>query len=315
MAVYLGALNYLIPRGTIGGAGQQPRIKPTIIVLHTNASNTSIAGAASLMKNTTKGQEFHFQQEASGTGRVAGRLAQYVDTSIRADNNYKVNSFVSGGVLCGAISIETADHGTPYELSWTDLGQRKNLEDLVVWLCQTHGIPARRCPGPFEPGIGYHSIWGYNTSSNMNVNPWTNAVGKICPGPGKIREFPDLLAAVARRVAGGAEEEPVTPAEIEAVSTKAAQKVWDTMIANVSAPGADPVAAKTAMAYVLRNTAATYLGTDPAGVTTKQDLDQLELAVADLTKKVEALGTGGGTIDVAALAEAVADEMAARLNE
>jgi hypothetical protein len=46
-------------------------------------------------------------------------------------------------------------------------------------------------------------MWGYNTPSNMNVNPWTNTVGKICPGPGKIREYPDLLAAVARRVAGG----------------------------------------------------------------------------------------------------------------
>jgi hypothetical protein len=223
MAVYPGAVNLLIPRGTIGGAGQQSRIKPTIIILHTNASNTSLAGAASLMANTTKGQEFHFQQEASGTGRVAGRLGQYVDTTIRADNNLKANSFVSGGVLCGAISIETADHGSPYEKSWTDLGQRKNLEDLVVWLCKTHNIPARRCPDPFSPGIGYHSIWGYNTSSNMNVNPWTNAVGKICPGPGKIREFPDLLAAVARRVAGGAEEEdmPLDAADI----TKIGQEV------------------------------------------------------------------------------------------
>jgi hypothetical protein len=216
MAVYPAAVNLLIPRGTVGGANQQPRIKPTIIILHTNASNTSLAGAASLMLNTTKGQEYHFQQEASGSApRVAGRLGQYVDTTIRADNNYKANSFYSNGVLCGAISVETADHGSPYEKSWTDLEQRKNLEDLVVWLCMVHGIPARRCPDPFSPGIGYHSMWGYNTSSNMNVNPWTNTVGKICPGPGKIGEFNDLLASVARRVAGGAEEDDMYDAAAE----------------------------------------------------------------------------------------------------
>jgi hypothetical protein len=297
MAVYPGALNMLIPRGTIGGSGQQPRIKPTIIILHTNASNTSIAGAASLMKNTTKGQEFHFQQEASGAGRVAGRLAQYVDTSIRADNNYKVNSFVSGGVLCGAISIETADHGSPYEKSWTDLGQRKDLEDLVVWLCKTHVIPARRCPDPYSPGIGYHSIWGYNTSSNMNVNPWTNAVGKICPGPGKIREFPDLLAAVARRVAGGAEEDmPLSSTDITAI-------------------GGEVTRVLRAPEFQVGFVDQIVQSTQAEVRTLSQDVDHLQVAIADLTTKVEALGTGGGTIDVAALAEAVADEMAARLNE
>jgi hypothetical protein len=300
MAVYPQAVNMLIPRGTVGSSSAQPRIKPTIIILHTNASNTSLAGAASLMLNTTKGQEYHFQQEASGTsGRVAGRLGQYVDTTIRADNNYKANSFMSGGVLCGAISVETADHGTPYQESWTDLGQRENLEDLVVWLCMVHGIPARRCPDPFSPGIGYHSMWGYNTSSNMNVNPWTNTVGKICPGPGKIGEFNDLLATVARRVAGEAEEDDLpTPKEVwehvlpplgDLGGGPAQAVVQDARLAARSAHTAALAANSTAAkAQANTDTLEGTVGTIATHVTELAD------AVAALTAKVDALQPGEG---------------------
>jgi hypothetical protein len=135
-------------------------------------------------------------------------------------------------------------------------------------------------------------MWGYNTSSNPNINPWTNAVGKICPGPGKIREFPDLLASVARRVNGGAEEEPVTPAEIDAI----AKKVWDTLIDNVSDPKAADVPARTALAYVLRNTAATYLGTSDAAIAVSNALQGLKLQAQEIIDAINALepGEGGG---------------------
>ena len=289
MALYIPpAVNMLIPRGTFGGAGQQPRIRPTIIILHTNASNTSLAGAASLMKYTTKGQEYHCQQEAPGTGRIAGRIGQYVDFEIRADNNYRANSFMSGGVLCGAVSIETADHGTPYEKSWTDLGQRRNLEDLCVWLCQVLNIPARRCPDPYSPGIGYHSMWGYNTSSNMNVNPWTNAVGKICPGPGKIREFPDLLAAVARRVAGGTEEDDLPTVN----------EVWNFPLPALGALGSAPAHAAVQEARFNARTAVAQTDTLEGEVKTlREELAAVMNEVHVLQEQVAKLtpGEGGGT--------------------
>jgi hypothetical protein len=325
MTLYPGAINMLIPE-----SGSQPRIRPRALILHTNASNTSIAGAASLMARSD--QEFHWQMEAPGTGRVAGRLAQFVDTTTRADNNFRGNSWEEGGVLYGCCSCETADHGSPYEKSWTDLGQRDALEDLCVWYCQTHNIPPVRPVNPWAPGIGYHAMWGYNVASSTGSgtygvytapdgrrahlnNPWTNALGKICPGPGKIREYPDLLAAVARRVAGGAEEEPVTPAEIEAVAKRSAQLVWDQLIDNVADPTKPDVPARSALAYTLRNTAASYLGEAPGDVTVQGHLTSLSNEVAELRQVVENLQVGGGTVDVAAIAEAVADEMANRLEE
>jgi hypothetical protein len=304
MALYPAAVHMLIPE-----SGSQPRIRPRALILHTNASNTSLAGAASLMARSD--QEFHWQMEAPGDGRVAGRLGQFVDTTTRADNNFRGNSWTEGGVLYGCCSCETADHGSPYEKSWTDLGQREALEDLCVWYCLTHGIPPVRPANPFAPGIGYHAMWGYNVASSTGSgtygvyvapdgrrahlnNPWTNALGKICPGPGKIREYPDLLAAVARRVAGGAEEEPVTPAEMDQI----AAKVWGYLIDNVADPTADDVPAKTAFAYTLRNTAATYNGTDPAGVAATDRLTRLETEVAELRQAVAEGGVLTGQLNV-----------------
>lgn len=213
MALAPGVELHLIEEGDQDGVGDQPRIRVRGVILHTNGGNVSCAGALSLMNRSD--QDYHFQQE-TGTGK----LCQYEHTDTRGDNNYRGNSFTIDGQLWGYIAIETADLGSPWERSWTDLGERRNLEDLLVWICQTHGIPARRPNDPWDFGIGYHSMWGYNVASATGEgtyghfttangtrallnNPWTNTLGKICPGPGKIREYPALLAAVAARLDGG----------------------------------------------------------------------------------------------------------------
>ena len=68
--------------------------------------------------------------------------------------------------MCGAVSIETGDNyyaGDPrLGMGWTQLGQRAALEDLLVQICRTTGIPARVCRDPFDRGIGYHAMWGVN---------------------------------------------------------------------------------------------------------------------------------------------------------
>lgn len=222
MAQFPGAIKMLIPEGDLAGGDDQPRIHPVLIILHTNASNRTIEQIRAQYLNSNG--EAHFQLETR-TSPASGRLAQYVDTDIRADNNYRANSFVVGGELRGAISIETGDLGSPYTKNWTDLGQRQMLEDLLVWLCLTHNIPPIRATSWNGVGIGYHAMWGYNdrqsgngtygrftaedgTTGRLN-NPWTNTYGKICPGPapgvpgGKIGEFDELLSAVALRVLEG----------------------------------------------------------------------------------------------------------------
>lgn len=221
MPLYPGAIKLLVPQGTVGNPAQQSKIVPRGIIVHTNASNTSIERLHDLYMPGSGygGGEAHFQLE-TGVAPGSHRLAQYVDTDIRADNNYHANSFTLNGTLYGYLSIESGDLGQPYDKTFTDLGQRQQLEDLLVWMCQTHNIPAIQCADPQAPGIGWHAMWGFNTPCATGTgtygvftapdgrrgclnNPWTNTFGKICPGPGKISEMPDIIAAVAARVAGG----------------------------------------------------------------------------------------------------------------
>jgi hypothetical protein len=191
MALYSGAAQMLLPE-----SATQPRIRPVLVVLHTNGGNNTLESSYRYWQGADT--EAHFQLEC-GPPNGRGRLGQYIDTGTRADSQSAANSFYRAGVLCGAISIETSDLGSPWEKSWTDLGQRQTLEDWLVWACATHGIPpvlAYADPAGGWTGIGYHH----------QVPSWSNAA-HICPGPGKIREVPNLIAAVAARL----KEEPMTP--------------------------------------------------------------------------------------------------------
>ena len=203
------------PMGLFPQSVEQPDIKPTIVIVHTYVGNPSLESNLAAMEPLSFTGEHHFYLRVGGDD-----LAQFLSTTTRADNNFKANSFNAGGVKCGAISIETGDKfndgDRDLNRSWSDLRQFDALADLVAWCCETHDIPVRRCPSPFEAGIGYHSMWGYNEwgsgdgvyghhvdseGRRMRLNnPWTNIVGKTCPGPGKTAEFPKLLDAVARRV-------------------------------------------------------------------------------------------------------------------
>jgi hypothetical protein len=203
----------------------QDRIRPISVIVHTHVGNPSLENAHSFLGES--GNEHHFNLRVGGT-----ELAQYMDTEVRADNNWQANSFHRGGELCGAISIETGDRfhdGDPgLTASFSDLGQFDVLADLVAWCCRTHGISPQVCRSPFGPGIGYHAMWGFNERGDGNGtfgrydvpeefgggtarlnNPWTLALGKPCPGPGKIGEFTRLLEAVRRRLGddGPAEDE------------------------------------------------------------------------------------------------------------
>jgi hypothetical protein len=225
VGIYERAEQFILPQ-----SGTQKRITPISIILHTVVGNVTLERTRDFWKTNKEGKEAHFAME------VGGRLGQYMDTHVDADNNFRANSFTYNGSIerlrnkrCGAISIETGDKfadGDPnLTSSWSDLGQRQALEDLLVDVCRTENIPPAKCPSPFEAGVGYHSMWGFNElgpgdgkyghitdDDGRNIrlnNPWTNTVGKICPGPGpgvaggKIGEFDEVLAAVRRRLSSG----------------------------------------------------------------------------------------------------------------
>lgn len=155
-------------------AGEQPAIRPTQHIYHVSASL-----ADSLYGYWTSpgvGLESHLHRALDGYGE------QYVDTGRSADANLAANRRPDG---TGAISEESA--GLADGL-WTP----QQVRALVADGRQTHllhGIPLRICRDPGDPGYGWHSMWGLNTRDNPALNPWTSAVGKVCPGPHRIEQL------------------------------------------------------------------------------------------------------------------------------
>jgi hypothetical protein len=210
-------------------------------------------------------------------------------------------------------------------------------------------------------------MWGYNVASSTGEgtygvytapdgrrahlnNPWTNALGKICPGPGKIREYPDLLAAVARRVAGG----PDTPTRRRKVFRDIVDEKGNRFLSDgqtirwmrnaaavayghsLAVDAGNPSVLTATAAQIKGGTFGAYI--DNSGVypgeseslhadvrfsadallqaTLSKNAAVEAAKVAGETKElVENLQVGGGTVDVAAIAEAVADEQARRMGE
>lgn len=150
----------------IAPGANDPRITPTQAILHVDAG-----GASSLFDyflRRSGGVESHFFV------KWTGEIEQYRDTDFEADANYRANP--------RAISIETQGFG----LGKWNLRQLAAIKMLLGWLHETHpAIPLVECPGPFEPGIGYHTMWGAPSD-------WT-PVAKSCPGPNRIIQFNDEI--------------------------------------------------------------------------------------------------------------------------
>lgn len=214
-------------------AATQSPIRPVQVILHTIVG--SAAGAIRIMEGDSTPGESHF------VNPFVGAATQLMPVNRRADCNWKVNAWVTpidlqledgvvvpAGTVCGAISIESEDDGSPEDTPWNQ-NQIDWFVDLLAWARTEWKIPLERCPDPFLPGVGYHSMFGYNrlkvwepnavppygtvvlSGRQVNVyNPWTNAVGKSCPGPARIGQFDGIVTA-ARALVEPAPEPPTTP--------------------------------------------------------------------------------------------------------
>lgn len=176
MAVPQFALSRLIPAGS-----NDPDIIPIGVILHVDAGNAF--SLHDYFDGPSGGIESH------GHIRSDGVLEFYRDTTKEADANLKANSFIGkDGKRYGFISIETQGYGAG---QWND-AQLATIKQFLTWAHETHDIPLIVCSGPFEPGIGFHTLF-----------PWIwTPVAKSCPGPDRIKQFYDVLGpwmVVARK--------------------------------------------------------------------------------------------------------------------
>lgn len=207
----------------------------------------------------------------------AGDLAQFIGTETRADANAAANRRADG---TGAISIETASN-TGATDPWT-AEQVEELIKLGVWAHRQHGIPLRLCRSADDPGFGWHK----------QFDAW-NPSAHACPGSARIKQFKEVVfPGVVARAAGQIPEEDDMPE---------AADVWKADVIDAAAPPYNNSDWETNKKW-----SAGY-----ALFTTMNTGRKVEAKVDALTKKVDALTTGG--VDLDALAEKVADLLAARL--
>lgn len=175
----------------VPGAGSQPIVRITQGIAHVAASEgNSLHGYFSGASGGVESHEYI---------RYDGTAEQYVDSGRSADANVAANRRPDG---TGAYSIETAGLADGH---WTDTQLDRLVADFR-WLHAAHGVPLRICRSPADPGIGWHCMWGFNTRANPHVNPWTTALGKVCPGPNRVLQLRNVIIP---RLAGA------TPLEVE----------------------------------------------------------------------------------------------------
>jgi len=160
------------------GLSKDPPIRPIGIILHVSASNAdSLYG---WFNGPSGGVESHFHIPLK-----PGQVEQYRDTNREADANYKGNSWIEGNERLGFLSVETAGLG---DGEWNDY-QLRELEKLIRWASAAHKFPLRVTSGYHSPGIGYHVQFG----AGEGTNSWSNARGKVCPGPKRIAQIKNVL--------------------------------------------------------------------------------------------------------------------------
>lgn len=162
----------------------------------------------------------YFNQKGSPTShfyvRKDGTIEQYVDTKYRApanlDGNSSLISFESQG---GVKNVDSEP--------WT-AAQVEALAECIAWLHKVEGVPLQLMPNSkvTSTGIGYHKL-GVDPYRVSGGEKWSSSYGKVCPGAGKIKQIPAIVAR-AKQLAGGTPpskpDVPNTPEEEISVAAR-----------------------------------------------------------------------------------------------
>lgn len=152
------------------------KIVPWSVIMHTNAAPayTRWERLWAYMNRADINIESHLQVDLDGA------IVQMVPFNVKADCNYKANSFQTPAGLAGAISIETADRGaaTLNTTPWT-VAQLDAIVGAVAAVGHKYGIPYSQPTAWNDRGVGHHSLF----------QEWSVYKGKTCPGASRIRQM------------------------------------------------------------------------------------------------------------------------------
>jgi hypothetical protein len=157
-------------------AKTQAKIEPWSIILHSQAGprSTSWRNLFTFWQRKEIDGEAHFIVNLDGT------IKQAMPCNVKADCNFKANSFRAVGKNVGAISFETQDLGsaslpnTPWNAEQLD-----TLTKVIAAVGHKYGVPYTQPATWNDRGVGHHSLY----------KEWSSFVGKTCPGAARIRQM------------------------------------------------------------------------------------------------------------------------------
>ena len=206
MAIYPGAT-----WRPVSGLAADPPIIPRGVILHVDGGNShSLFG---YFNGASGGIEAHFHIRADG------HVEQYRDTEREADANYLGNSWIENGQRYGFISVETQGLGAG---EWTP-EQLNAIDTLIRWVSGQHQTPMTKATGYHGVGVGYHVMWGTGRGKLC----WSNAAGKICPGPRRIAQYHDLVLPRLARPVGPATPNIPPITEVDDMTPEQAKQLKD----------------------------------------------------------------------------------------
>jgi hypothetical protein len=268
MAIYPHAVQLLLPESET-----QPHIEPRVAVMHTavdGENTTTLAGVFGPSQ-----LESHFYVRRDGT------VEQYMDTNTRADAMFDANAF--------GVSIETWDGAasTGSVPRWND-DQVPAIVALLRWLCDTHpAITRQLADGPYGSGLGYH----------CQFHEWARD-GHTCPTQIRVDQFlAEILPAVISdptTAAPTSEEDDMAMPEI--IVHRSGTHYWHNWMIRKAISPSVPIDWLLSVGFGDGR----HLDADTVDhiITVTADADILPVLMP-------MIGTGGQTVDVAALVTAI----------
>lgn len=213
--------------------------------------------------------------------RRDGKVEQYIDL------DHISWASKDGDARC--ISVETQGGALG---EWTD-AQLKSLARIVRETSKHYGYPLRVMGSSRgERGVGYHLLGVPATKAQKEAGVsqtggelWSGAVGKVCPGPDRVKQMGKVVA-----LAGGREgEDELTPEQAKQLST-----LVERVSALVDAVGKLRAWADLEAWSLNHSELPTLAGLEKARARTEETLDRIEKQLTGVSERLGRLEKAAG---------------------